>query len=339
MKINKQNGFTLIELMISIGLSLLISLFIMGFYFANRLTFKSIDNNHQIQYSAQFVFDTLTKDIRSAGYMGCSTTSNFYNVLNTQASTEKWSNLREPIHGYGGTTFEASMTDAKANTNAIVITSSDMERSTSIKFHSPTNSANQFLLNSNPFLAGEKVVVSDCANATIFKIDSVSASTITYNSNGNCVLVGTVPALGSSCGGVVPKSYAFSPGALINSLRVRGYFIAPSVSDANKNSLYLIDYIKGTGKQELAENVENMVISYGIDTDGDGVVNKFLKYNTITDWSQVVSVEIELLFKSGDKNVNITGQSYYLDGVLKTSTDKNLYRSYKTYISLRNKTS
>jgi type IV pilus assembly protein PilW len=336
---NKQNGFTLIELMISIGLSLLISLFIMGFYFANRMTYKSIDNNHQIQYSAQFVFDSLTKDIRSAGYMGCSTASNFYNVLNTQATTETWSNLRAPIKGFGGSVFDSAMVGAKANTNAIIITSSDMERSTSIKFHSPTSTANQFLLNSNPFLANEKVVVSDCANSTIFKIDSVSASTITYNSNGNCVLVGTVPALGSSCDGVVPRAYAYSPGALINGLRVRGYFIAPSTIDVNKNSLYLIDYIKGTGKQELAENVENMVINYGIDTDGDGVVNKFVKYTDVTDWAQVVTVEIELLFKSGDQNVNITSQSYYIDNTLTTSTDKNLYRSYKTYISVRNKTS
>lgn len=120
---------------------------------------------------------------------------------------------------------------------------------------------------------------------------------------------------------------------------MRGYFIAPSSIDINKNSLYLIDYIKGTGKQELAENVENMVINYGIDTDGDGVVNKFVKYTDVADWTQVVTVEIELLFKSGDQNVNITSQSYYIDGTLTTSTDKNLYRSYKTYISVRNKTS
>ena len=340
MKFQNQKGFTLIELMISISLSLLVTLFTTGFYFANRSTFKAVDNNHKIQYSAQFTFDSLTKDIRSAGYIGCSTTANFYNTLSTQTTTDNWSNLISPIKGFGGTTFEAAMVGAKANTSAIIIASSDMDRSTSIKYHSPTSTGAQFLLNTNPFLAGEKVVVSDCANATIFNIDSVTSSTITYNSNGNCIASGaTVPVLGSSCGSVVPRSYAFSQGALINGLKVRGYFIAPSVSDVTKNSLYLIDYIKGTGKQELAENVEDMVINYGIDTDGDGVVNQFVKYNAVTDWSQVASVEVEVLFKSGDTNVNITNQSYYFDGVLKTSTDKNLYRSYKTYIALRNKTS
>ena len=336
---NKQKGFTLIELMMAIALSLLVSLFAMGFFFANRVTYKSIDNTHQIQNTAQFVFDTLTKDIRSAGYMGCSTTSNFYNVLNTQNTTDTWSNLKQPIRGFGGTSFDSSMVGAKANTNAIIITASDMERSTSIKFHSPNNSANQFLLNSNPFVAGEKIVISDCANATILKIDSVSAQTITYNSNGNCVLFGTIPALGASCNTVVPKAYAFTPGSLINGLRVRGYFIASSLSDANKNSLFLIDYTKGTGKQEIAENVEDMVIKYGIDSDNDGVVNQYLKYNNVSDWSKVASVEIELLFKSNEKNINITNQSYYLDGQLKTALDKSLYRSYKTYIAMRNKTS
>lgn len=337
-KIKRQKGFTLIELMVAISLSLIVTIFLISFFFANRTTFKAIDSTHKIQNTAQFIFDSMTKDVRSAGYMGCSTTSNFYNILSSfSTGNADWSNLRQPVRGY----YEGNYHDLMdgATSDAFVITSSDMERSSLVKYHAPSNSPGTFLMSgAHPFEAGERVVVSDCATSTVFTIGGVTDETITYTSTGNCTAGGFV-GLGASCNTVVPRVYTFSNGALITGLRSRGYFVAPSVSDENRNSLYLIDFMRNNAVEEIAENVEKMVVNYGIDTDKDGVVNQFMKAADVSDWSEVVAIEVELLFKAQDANVTLNPQSYFIDGTLETADDKNLYRSYKTFIALRNKAS
>lgn len=339
-RIKRNKGFTLIELMVAISISLIVTMFLISFFFANRTTFKAIDSTHKIQNTAQFVFDTMTKDVRTAGYMGCSANSNFYNVLSSyQNGNANWSNLKEPVVGYYPGKYHELMVDAVSD--AFIVTSADMERSAIVKYHAATNQSGDatFLLSStNPFKAQEQVVVSDCATATIFKIGNVTNDTISYNTNGNCAIDGFV-GLGASCNTVVPRNYTFSNGSMITGLRSRGYFVAPSVDDASRNSLYLIDFVRGGNPEEIAENVDKMIVNYGLDNNGDGVVNRFVKANAVTDWSQVIALEVELLFKAQDSNVTINPQTYFIDGELETANDRNLYRSYKTFIALRNKAS
>lgn len=337
-KIKRKKGFTLIELMVALSISLIVSMFLLSFFFANRTTFKAIDSTHKIQNTAQFIFDTMTKDVRSGGYMGCSANSEFHNVLSSfNNGNADWSNLRAPIRGYTDGNYHNLMVDAVSD--AFTITSADMERSAIVKYHAPTNTPPTFLLSSkNPFTSGEQVVVADCATATVFKIATATDDTITYTSDGNCVTSGFV-GLGASCNTVVPRVYTFSNGSMITGLRSRGYFVAPSESDSSRNSLYLIDFLRGGVVEEVAENVEKMVVNYGIDSDGDGVVNRFVKAGSVSNWSEVIALEVELLFKAQDANVTINPQSYVIDGNLETATDRNLYRSYKTFIALRNKAS
>ncbi len=339
-RIKRNKGFTLIELMVAISISLIVTMFLISFFFANRTTFKAIDSTHKIQNTAQFVFDSMTKDVRSAGYMGCSANSDFYNVLSSfQSGNADWSNLRQPVVGYYPGSYHSLMVDAVSD--AFSITSADMERSAIVKYHAATNQSGDstFLLSgANPFKAEEQVVVSDCSTATIFKIGKVTNDTTSYNSSGNCAIDGFV-GLGASCNTVVPRNYTFSNGSMITGLRSRGYYVAPSVDDANRNSLYLIDFVRGTEPEEIAENVDKMVVNYGVDTNSDGVANRFLKAADVNDWSQVIAIEVELLFKAQDSNVTINPQTYFIDGELETATDRNLYRSYKTFIALRNKAS
>jgi type IV pilus assembly protein PilW len=53
----------------------------------------------------------------------------------------------------------------------------------------------------------------------------------------------------------------------------------------------------GTG-QVIAEGVEGLNIRWGVDTDADGVANRYYTAASVTDWTTVVSAKIALLVNS-----------------------------------------
>ena len=53
-----------------------------------------------------------------------------------------------------------------------------------------------------------------------------------------------------------------------------------------------------TAGQVIAEGVEDMEILYGVDSDADGIANRYRTAATVTDWADVVSARIALLVNS-----------------------------------------
>jgi type IV pilus assembly protein PilW len=80
----------------------------------------------------------------------------------------------------------------------------------------------------------------------------------------------------------------------------------------------------GSGFQSLIENIEDMQILYGVDTDADKTPNYYVDADNVADWSQVISVQIALSARSNDAN-------------LVTSGDTRLHRTFNTTVVLRNR--
>jgi type IV pilus assembly protein PilW len=69
---NKQTGLTLIEIMIAITLSLFLLGGLMQMVSSNKQTYRVQDAMARVQENGRFSLHFLSKDIRMAGYMGCS---------------------------------------------------------------------------------------------------------------------------------------------------------------------------------------------------------------------------------------------------------------------------
>ena len=82
--------------------------------------------------------------------------------------------------------------------------------------------------------------------------------------------------------------------------------------------------------EELVEGVENMQLLYGVDTDNDSVVNKYVTSAGVTDFSDVVNVRITLTIRTIEDNIarELTAQG-----------DKRLRRNFTTSIAIRNRVS
>jgi len=91
-------------------------------------------------------------------------------------------------------------------------------------------------------------------------------------------------------------------------------------------------------EQVLAEGVDDMQILYGLDDDANGAANRYANAAAITDWSEVVSVRLALLFNTtiAVESSDLT-QNYTLLGTTSGSyTDRLRRRVVTTTVTLRN---
>ena len=91
-----------------------------------------------------------------------------------------------------------------------------------------------------------------------------------------------------------------------------------------------------SGTQDLIENVEDMQITYGLDTNGNGSVNYSVDANSVANWSQVISVHLNLLLRTQENNLTTAAQTYQYNGTSATATDRRLREAFSTTIALRN---
>ena len=100
----------------------------------------------------------------------------------------------------------------------------------------------------------------------------------------------------------------------------------------NSAKLYL-----NAESSERVEGVENMQITYGIDTNDDGTPNYYASAGTGVDLTQAVTVRISLLLRSIEDSVVSSPVSYTYNGGTYTPDDRRLRRIFTTTIALRNR--
>lgn len=97
--------------------------------------------------------------------------------------------------------------------------------------------------------------------------------------------------------------------------------------------------------QPMVENVNDMRISYGFDSDGDQSADSFYTAASISalpqpNWSRVVSAQICLVMRSANNGLTTSKQQYHdCSGVLITAEDRRLYSTFSSVIAVRSRTS
>lgn len=91
----------------------------------------------------------------------------------------------------------------------------------------------------------------------------------------------------------------------------------------------------------LIDNVARFVASYGVDTDADFSANYYVSAPNVpvapTDlWPRILSLRLALVLKSAKDNLTQIKVPYYVNGVATTPTDFRIYRVFSTTIALRN---
>jgi type IV pilus assembly protein PilW len=328
--LNRMIGFTLIELMIAMTISMVLLGGVIQVFISSKQAYRLQESQARMQENARFIFAVLSNSIRQAGYTGCNSrrSGTITNTLNH--SDELAYRFEIAIEGFEALTSHWNPTLDPVITsplpgNDILVVRGQVDRG--VRVVPPlmgTRSAALHVTSGNNLKQADVVMVSDCVSSAIFQISNATPRTGTLVHNrGNVV---------SPSNATTDLGKIYQDDAEIIQLVSRVFYIRTGVS--GMPSLY--QKVGTKPVEELVEGVEGMQILYGEDINGDANADRFLPANDV-DMGNVVSVRISILLQTMADALTVNAQSYTFNGELVTPTDHRVRRVFTTTIALRNR--
>jgi len=304
---DRQQGVTLIELMIAMVLGLVVLGGVTAIFLANRETYRVSEGVNRMQENARFTFEVLGRSIRAAGSNPCGAT-NVANVLNNR-NIDWWANWGNAVRGYEANDAQfpqpvgSGVAQRVDRTDALILMSGALDEGVVITRHDP-NSA-QFKVNTpqHGLENGDIVMACDNDHAAIFQVTNASYDTIVHNTGtgnpGNCSKGLGYP---TDCGSVNGNLYTFAGNGFLAKLSAEAWYIGNNPRGGR--SLYRI-YLGKSGNnptttpEEVVPDVRDMQLAYLASG-----ANDYASADSITDWGKVVAVRLEITTEAPDVKFN-----------------------------------
>ena len=280
-----QRGFSMIELMVAITLGFIMLAAIGYLYLGSRQSFRTTDSMSRIQENARYALQTIAQNVRMAGYVGCgnlqamevTTIANPpVTVLSPSTAITGLDNSAAAA-AYGGRTRPSG--DVVSIMGAF---GGGMNPTGALP---PTAATMPINANTYGFKQNDVLMVSNCVNADIFQVTNTLTGT------------GPVTLTHASSNNTGNRVGTYGPNDIVLKMEQYTYFIGTNPSGGR--SLYRTSLREGT--VELADNVWDMQIQYGVDANGDGTVDSYSTATAVTNWALVISARISLLMVSQER--------------------------------------
>ena len=314
-----QSGFGLVELMIAMTLGLILLGSIGYVFIGSRGAFRVTDNLSRIQENARYALDVMGRDIRMAGYVGCGNIASM--VVKTIAKPPvPPMSAANALVGYNNGSGWTNPSSVPRVAGDVLSVMGAFEGGVNLAGNLVPSNAN-VQVNGNPdgFEQGDVLMVTNCANADVFKVT---------NNPGSSGMVTLTHSNSSNSGNRVGT---YGKDAFVMRMNQYSYFIGNN--PAGNRALYRVG-LSGQA-EELVEHVHDMQMRYGVDADSDGAVDSYS--DTPGNWTRVVSVTVNLLMRSPDNNVSTATQSVPFNSVTFTAPDRRLYQVYSATLGVRNR--
>lgn len=327
-----QRGFSIVELMVAMTLSLILMAGALSILYSSKLSYNENDRLARLQEAGRAAMELLLRDARSAGYGGCARDSYFTNKVNN--STGLLENFREPAFGYessGGAwvpSRDTTVIPTATPGSDILVLRGSRQGLPVFRLNTPVLNATADIVVVRPPGAtvpvNQPMLISDCISTTVFNVS------------------GFVPGGGNAtiahAGGNVDTSlgHTFQLGAQVIPVRTVVYF----VDDPAGTGPALWQKVGTDNAQLMIEGVENMQLLYGVDINADFVVDNYVKANAVTDWTQVVAINIALLIRTQDEtNPDRDTRQYTMldEPALGPFNDRRQRSLFVTTVTLRNR--
>ena len=137
MRRQQSQGFSLVELMISMALSLFLMLGVMYLFISTNKSWALNDELARMQENARLTFDILGRYIRSASYTGCPAQVSVANALAADSIDREWmAHFDKGIFGFTAGSETQQRVDSLALSEALVVHSLDMGQGFVVLSHS-----------------------------------------------------------------------------------------------------------------------------------------------------------------------------------------------------------
>lgn len=333
-RIQNQKGFSIVELMIALGLGLVVVTGIVQLFIGNSQTSALIAGQARLQENARFAFDFISRATRRAGYFGCSPEAQNivrglvgdynllpeYNIMRFVEGHESdgAGNWNPPLTalpgGTPGNTNDspageidvAQLAAASVPSDVLVVRNLQEPGQTLTQTLQPLDNPIVTAPGGNPgFGVGDIVMVADCEQGAVFRVTGliVAGNTATVLHASGAGFFDNAVNVNSPVG-IVPFTLSFlgrsyGPEAVVSAIETTYFFVAPSTRADNQGNLpdALWQKVGAAGPVELIQGVDTMDILYGIDTtlaDGIPNPNQYVTADAVPDPSQIVAIRVTI---------------------------------------------
>jgi prepilin-type N-terminal cleavage/methylation domain-containing protein len=295
----RQRGFSLIELLVAVGLGLFLMAALVEVLLSGKQSFTAADNLSRLQESGRIATNLIASDLKRTGYMGGN--SDIKSIMgselpstvatNCPASDTTWGRMiQQPLFGLDDTNAGYACIPNASYLRGDVLT---------IRFASP-------------WLAGA------FSNSQIYLRTSLFEGKI---------FKGSDEASGANTVEDQPQS--------VHDLLAYSYFVGNSGRNCAGLPVPSLFRIRlGANAQplsnELLPGIEHFQVQYGAN-------GQYLDANNVTDWTQVTTVRIWLLVRSECAENGFTdGRTYNLGDQVYTPNDSFRRQLYSSVVMIRN---
>jgi type IV pilus assembly protein PilW len=328
-----EKGFSIIEFMIAISLGALLVAGVATVYLGNRTTYSIQEGLARLQENGRYANYQFNKAVRMAGFQGCAKQSSvsMANLVKNPSAKIDFSNA---IFGYEAVTattwnpaLPAYLTGlVKPGTDVIEVRSAG---SIAVQLQSNMASVNGAIsiYNRTTVAPNDIIVITDCSIGDIIKASTgSSAAAITHTATDNV-------------SDNVSKSYTVD--AQVMHFEYSAFYIKDTgrTNRSGQAIFALFQQDINGNETEISEGVEDLQISYGVDTTGDNHANVYQTANTVNtgaNWGAVISIVATKLINTINE-VNPAVQPYRYNGATITPTDRRLRREWQSFVTLRNR--
>ena len=328
MKRRSTQGFTLIELMISVVLGLVVIGGVVSVLLANKRSYSTNEGLGQIQESARTAFELMARDIRQAGANGCDNNNRVGNVI---AAGGQWWSTWYGVTGIDGAATDPAVADGTtaglrvAGTDSIHV-QSVQGVSVPVQLHNATATTMRFAA-LTPFVVGDVLVACDVDHSTMFRataVTTVTPFTVTHAATGsNCSSGLGFPTVCDSGAGTL---HPFPINSQVSRVTASAWYIGNNErAGESGRSLYRVRLNNGGVEvtEEIVSGVTDMQLRYGLNGSQDIIEAD----DAAMDWARVNSVFVTLLIDSADANVSTDP----------TENSGRIQRPFNYLITLRNR--
>lgn len=352
------SGFSLIELLVSMFIATVIMAGVVNTIITTKQSYTFDEQVSYMQENARFSIDLIARDLRQAGFLGgCNSKGNVALAIAPTASQAPF------IKRYGVEGFESGghpaayalniWTGSASTPDSVIIRFAYSEDNLFVnQYATPTFTTNV----PHGFSTGQSVLVADslCSQVGISAMTATTTTSLSHNTgaagssiNCNANLTGQYTCSAGTAGAATN----YAPGSRVFEYITRAYFIGESSADDTVPALYSteLDGVGGFATNELVSGVEDIQITFGVDTeptDPDGKVNQYLTAAGITldeatagsgwvGWDRVLTARIQMVVRSRDPVLPSSQSQTPITGGA-TYNDRFMRQTVTTTIQMRN---
>ncbi len=353
-------GFSLVELMVALLLGALITTGIVQMFTSNQQNYQVLTGQARMQENGRFAIEFLTRAARMAGFTGCFSEEEDLRVAlkgtpvdypydmqmaiegfeatsatgNSQGKGQAtgwlgkgtWSPTLERTDGFApGKIDEVGKRRVASGADVFAVRSVFADQAVRLRLSQASTTAD--IVTEVPtdltfYEVGDVLAVTDCSKAAVFQVTSANVAAPNFtiqHSTGGGVLPGNETTDLSGNGTV------FDVDSMVYPVQTTTFFLAASAGVNNFGHIPLSLYwMVGTDAPvELVEGVEDLQVTYGVDTSGDGVPNRYQTIQAVGDPTRIITIRFTVTVSSVDEVAD--------------SADGLLRRTFTKTIAIRNR--